>query len=150
MIFKKAVWFVAGVMVGCCFTFNAQAQKYYFQHYDSNDGLIQSQVTAICQDLNKQIWLTTLGGINCFDSKQFNAFTIEEGLPQNAFFSLLKDKKGKIWAGSSKGITEFSDNGIKNYAYKASKNYKITRQLLCDKQNNIWALRGSRLYKLVN
>src|SRR5476651_2522879 len=87
----------------CFLSLNLNVQKYYFQHYDIGDGLIQSQVTSVCQDKNKQIWLTTLGGINCFDSKQFSAFTIDDGLTGNSCFSLTEDKKGIIWVGGEKG-----------------------------------------------
>ncbi len=58
-------------------------QKYFFQHYDIENGLIQSQVTSITQDRDNQLWISTFGGINCFDSKEFRPFTVEDGLPDN-------------------------------------------------------------------
>src|SRR5476651_2140149 len=103
MIFRKLILLFIYIAIICSFSVEVKAQKYYFQHYDIGDGLIQSQVTSICQDKDKQIWLTTLGGINCFDSKQFSAFTIDDGLTGNSCFSLTEDKKGIIWVGGEKG-----------------------------------------------
>ena len=132
------------------FSLNVEAQKYHFQHYDIGDGLMQSQVTSICQDNHNQIWLTTMGGINCFDSRQFSSFTIEDGLPMNSSFSITKDKQGKIWAGGSEGLTQFGAYGLKNIAFPLMKTRHIARNLLSDSSNNIWTVFGKNLYKRVN
>ncbi|HEY2581148.1 MAG TPA: two-component regulator propeller domain-containing protein [Mucilaginibacter sp.] len=149
-MFRKLILLFIYIVIACSFSLNVKAQKYYFQHYDIGDGLIQSQVTSICQDKNKQIWLTTLGGINCFDSRRFSAFTIDDGLTGNSFFSLTQDKKGTMWVGGEKGVTEFSKEGLKNYVFPSSKNRKIASMLLCDNQNKIWTMIGKKLYKLNN
>ncbi|HEY4322940.1 MAG TPA: two-component regulator propeller domain-containing protein [Mucilaginibacter sp.] len=150
MTFRKLILLFICIVIACAFSLSVKAQKYYFQHYDIGDGLIQSQVTSICQDKNKQIWLTTLGGINCFDSKQFSAFTIDDGLTGNSCFSLTQDKKGIIWVGGERGVTEFGIGGLKNYVFQRNKNRKIASMLSCDSQNNIWAMIGKKLCKLNN
>jgi ligand-binding sensor domain-containing protein/signal transduction histidine kinase len=147
---KKLIWLLGYIIIICSFPLNVKAQKYYFRHYDIGDGLIQSQVMSICQDKSKQIWLATLGGINCFDGKQFSAFTIDEGITDNSCYSLTLDKKGIIWAGGEKGATEFSEKGLKNYLFRDSKKRKIAGMMACDNQNGIWAMIGKRLFKLIN
>src|SRR3569623_452526 len=62
------------------------AQKYNFHHYDLTSGLAQSQVLSVCQDKEKQIWLSTLGGINSFDGKKFRSYSVDDGLTSNSNF----------------------------------------------------------------
>src|ERR1700754_347839 len=97
------------------------AQRYSFQHYDLVNGLAQSQVLAMCQDNEKQIWLSTFGGVNCFDGNQFNLYSIPEGLMSNANFTLACDSKGTIWVGGNYGLTAFTDKGLVNYRFKNKK-----------------------------
>lgn len=142
-------WKYITLLVICfCFSLKLKAQKYYFQHYRIADGLAQSQVTSICQDKNKQIWATTFGGINCFDSKQFSSLSIDDGLPENACFSIMTDRKGQLWSGSSHAATVFKNDGAKSYNFIDKRIFKTVRHLICDKNNNIWVHSGFKLFKL--
>lgn len=133
------------------FTSTLYAQRYNFQHYDLTNGLSQSQVMAVCQDKEKQIWLSNFGGINCFDGKKFNSYSLEDGLPSNSNFAITRDNNGNIWLGGSKGLTAFTSKGIINYKFKDKVNTRSIMQVLCDKNGVIWALvLNSKLYKLVN
>lgn len=125
------------------------AQKYNFQHYDLTNGLAQSQVLAICQDKEKQIWLSTLGGINSFDGKKFSSYSIDEGLMSNSNFVITCDHKGNIWWGGNKGLTAFTNKGIVNYKFKDKVNVRSIFKLIVDKNNDIWAVAASKLFKLI-
>jgi len=126
------------------------AQKYNFHHYDLTAGLAQSQVLSICQDKEKQIWISTLGGINSFDGKKFRSYSIDDGLTSNANFVIACDRKGNIWWGGSKGLTAFTDKGIINYPFKDKVNVRSIFKLTVDKNNDIWALAASKLFKLID
>ena len=133
-----------------CSTLGLHAQKYNFRHYDLIDGLAQSQVIAVCQDKEKQIWLSTLGGINCFDGKKFRTYTIEDGLMSNSNFTLASDHYGNIFWGGNNGLTAFTNKGIINYRFKNTVNIRSIAKVVTDKNNTIWALAGAKLYKLVD
>jgi len=124
------------------------AQKYNFHHYDLTAGLAQSQVLSICQDKEKQIWISTLGGINSFDGKKFRSYSIDDGLTSNANFVIACDRKGNIWWGGSKGLTAFTDKGIVNYPFKDKVNVRSIFKLIVDKNNDVWAVAASKLFKL--
>jgi ligand-binding sensor domain-containing protein/signal transduction histidine kinase len=150
MNIKKILFRFAGFVLALCTSNSACAQKYYFKHYDIENGLSQSQVTSICQDARRQLWVSTLGGIDCFDSRQFSAFTIEDGLAENACFGLNIDNKGEIWCGSTKGTTGFAKNGLVNYPFtNRPKGFGI-RKIITDHSNTKWVLAGRNIYKLQN
>lgn len=129
---------------------SAQAQRYNFQHYDVPDGLSQSQVLAICQDKQKQIWVSTFGGINCFDGQQFNAYTTVDGLATNANFALACDNSGNIWCAGAEGVTAFKSSGLVRYSFNKPLSFNGMSKILCDRNNDIWILAGKRLYQLLN
>ena len=126
----------------------ATAQKYNFQHYGLENGISQSQVLGICQDKAKQIWFATLGGLNCFDGKQFISYDVADGLLSSSGYSIMCDNKGYLWMGSLKGISAFTDKGISNYAFKKDTSVRAFGRILSDKNNVLWAVSGQKLYKL--
>jgi ligand-binding sensor domain-containing protein len=117
----------------------ALSQKYNFQHYDIDKGLLQSQVTSIRKDRLNQIWLTNMAGVNCFDGKQFMSFTT--GNEHNSYdnYSVTADNTGLIWCGNSKGVVCFSSTGTHYHPFADKMYTRPVKQLVCDNQNNIWA-----------
>ncbi|WP_426672153.1 ligand-binding sensor domain-containing protein [Mucilaginibacter sp. McL0603] len=149
---KTFIFFAKGLATACLLLWTTVlcAQKYNFQHYDLGSGLSQSQVLAICQDKQKQIWLSNFGGINSFDGKKFNSYSIEDGLVSNSNFTIASDNDGNIWWGSNKGLTAFTNNGMHHYKFKDSINVRSITRVICDRNNIIWSLAKSKLYKLIH
>jgi len=81
------------------------AQRYQFKKYKVEDGLVNNETYAILQDSQNRIWVSSTGGISCFNGKTFKNYTTEEGLVSNIAFSLMEDSKGRMWVGTL-------DNGI--------------------------------------
>lgn len=88
------------------------AQHYQFKKYKVEDGMVSNETYAIIQDSKKQIWVSTVSGISCFNGKTFKNYTTEDGLASNAVFSLFEDSKGRIWVGSLKGISIIENGKI--------------------------------------
>lgn len=77
--------------------------------YQSNDSLSLSNnlVVSLFEDVNKKIWVGTIGGgLNLFDMKTetFRRFTEKDGLPESSIRSLISDRKNKIWISTNQGI----------------------------------------------
>lgn len=82
------------------------AQQFQFKNYKVEDGLVSNEAFDILQDNKNRIWVSTTGGISCFDGKNFTNYTTDEGLASNISFSIFEDSKGRIWAGShGKGVS---------------------------------------------
>ncbi len=59
-----------------------------FRYYTVLDGLTQSNVVDIEQDQAGYLWFTTARGLNRYDGKEFDQYTIADGLPNNSLTAL--------------------------------------------------------------
>ncbi len=84
--------------------FHGICQKYSFVNYSTNEGLPQSQVTAITQDSDDYLWIGTLGGLTKFNGKDFVTYSSESGLFNNSI-SFLTIIDGELWIGHKGGIS---------------------------------------------
>jgi len=89
-------------------TQDAQAQRKQFYNYSIAQGLVQTQVLAIEQDVYNQIWFGTYGGISIFDGTSFDNLTKANALPANMITSLYRDKSGTMWICTSTGVYKFN------------------------------------------
>ena len=74
-----------------------------FRYYSVLDGLTQSEVYDIEQDQAGYLWFTTARGLNRYDGKDFDQFTIADGLPSNSLTALHIDAENTVWVGDVKG-----------------------------------------------
>ncbi len=91
------------------------AQQYPFKKYKVEEGLVNNETYAIMQDSKNRIWVSTTGGISCFNGKTFKNYTTEDGLVSNVCFSIFEDSKGRIWVGTlDNGISVIENGKITN------------------------------------
>ena len=79
--------------------------KQRFEHFDQSDGLSDNTVTAILEDDQHNLWLSTKKGISKFDARNetfsvFPAFTSLEFHINSSF----KDEEGKLYFGGLDGL----------------------------------------------
>ena len=74
-----------------------------YRFYTVLDGLTQSRVIDIEQDQAGYLWFTTARGLNRFDGKDFDHYTIADGLPNNSLSALHVSHTNSIWVGDAKG-----------------------------------------------
>lgn len=90
--------------------FSLQAQQYTFINYSTEQGLAQSQVSAMVQDKHGYLWFATFGGLSRFDGIEFVNFTELDGLIENQLYSVFIDSKNKMWIGGIGGFSVY--NGL--------------------------------------
>ena len=91
------------------------AQQYQFKKYKVEDGLVSNETFDIIQDSKNRIWITTTGGISCFNGKTFKNYTTENGLASNSSFSIFEDSQQRIWVGTlNKGVSIIENGRISN------------------------------------
>ena len=95
----------------CFFSWASTAQRYQFKKYKTEEGLVNNETFAIIQDSNNKIWVSTTGGISCFNGKTFKNYTTEDGLASNIVFSIFEDSKGRIWVGTLDNGISIIENG---------------------------------------
>jgi ligand-binding sensor domain-containing protein/signal transduction histidine kinase len=133
-----------------CFFFPSflKAQKFHFQNYNVQQGLIQSQVSAITQDHYDNLWFCTLGGISRFDGKVFTNYSETEGLISNYANTILADHDSNIWVGTAYGVSKFNGTVFKNYQFSDSMDGNMVRTIQEDSLQRIWILAGGKLYQM--
>jgi signal transduction histidine kinase/ligand-binding sensor domain-containing protein len=124
------------------------AQKFHFQNYNVQHGLIQSQVFAITQDHFDNLWFCTLGGISRFDGKVFTNYSETDGLISNFANSILAAHDSDIWIGTASGVSRFNGSGFKNIRFSENPAGNVVKTLQEDSLHRIWALAGGTLYRI--
>jgi signal transduction histidine kinase/ligand-binding sensor domain-containing protein len=122
------------------------AQKFHFQNYNVQQGLIQSQVRCITQDYFDNLWFCTLGGISRFDGKVFTNYSETDGLISNYASCILADHQSNIWIGTSNGISKFNGMAFKNFRLSDKMSGNMVRAIREDAKQRIWVLSGGKLY----
>lgn len=74
-----------------------------FRVYGIADGLNQTSATAVAQDADGFIWVGTFGGLNRFDGRDFDSYTVRQGLRHNLVQSLMVDSENRLWVGDAAG-----------------------------------------------
>ena len=105
----------------CLFVNLSYSQKYSFVTYSTEEGLPQSQVTAINQDEKGYLWVGTLGGLAKFNGNSFSTFSSSEGLLNNRIKSLSRINN-TMWIGHDGGISYVKDNIIKSIEFSGDGN----------------------------
>lgn len=96
------------------------AQKYSFSTYSIEQGLPQSQVTAISQDSQGYLWVATLGGMAKFNGREFTTYSVEDGLLNNRIktFSYIDNT---LWVGHDGGISYIKGSLVKKIPFDGDK-----------------------------
>src|ERR1700757_2837986 len=83
-----------------------------FTHLTTNDGLSQSNVTAILQDGRGFMWIATRDGLNRYDGNAFVVYKHNpndpESLSSNFIEDLVEDDHGYLWISTNSGVNRFN------------------------------------------
>jgi ligand-binding sensor domain-containing protein/signal transduction histidine kinase len=124
------------------------AQKFHFQNYNVQQGLIQSQVSAVTQDHYDNLWFCTLGGVSRFDGKVFTNYSETDGLISNYANSIMADHDSNIWIGTEYGVSKFNGKVFKNLLFSDSMGGNMVKSILEDARQRIWVMAGNKLYRV--
>ena len=133
----------------CCFSFVSFSQKYAFVTYSTEEGLPQSQVTAIAQDEEGYLWVGTIGGLAKFNGEKFESFTTREGLLNNRIKS-LNYFEGSLWIGHDGGVSCLKNGTISKYSFTGDDKSRPATGILRFKGQLLVYSNGGGLFKLAN
>jgi ligand-binding sensor domain-containing protein/serine phosphatase RsbU (regulator of sigma subunit) len=115
------------------------AQKYYFDNYSVKEGLSQSKVYDVIQDVDGFIWIGTASGVSRFDGKHFQNFSSDDGLSENGIQTIIQDSEGQIWFGHTGGGISIYDGNI--FYNPVPDTLKINGDITCffeDSKHRMW------------
>lgn len=141
-------WLVRMLLLGYLLTSRALAldpQKALTQYqrrvWQSEQGLPQNTVLAICQTRDGYLWLGTQEGLARFDGVRFTVFdkrTTPE-LNQNWITSLCEDREGDLWIGlRGGGVRRYRQGRFETFTKRDGLPDDRVRVLYADRQGNLW------------
>jgi DNA-binding NtrC family response regulator/ligand-binding sensor domain-containing protein len=104
-------------------------------HFDTADGLVNSQVRSLYLDRHDNLWLGTLTGISRRDQGAFDHFTMVDGLTHNGVLSLAEDREGGMWVGTMRGVSRWTGTRFEPCGETADWN---VWSILRDRQGRMW------------
>lgn len=119
-------------------SFSAFTQQYNFIRHSIEEGLVQSQVRAICQDEGGYLWLGTFGGVSRFDGISFQNFSTNDGLLDNIVYSIHADSNGDVIIGSKGGFNRYSGGEWSVFRFKENLEEYYVHSIVEDEKNNLW------------
>ena len=106
------------------------AERLSFRTFSVEDGLPQSQVTALAQDRSGYLWIGTPGGgVSRFDGRQFDNYRPQLGERRlearvaaaaearlvevaGGDGQLVEDRAGDLWVGTDRGLSRLADGKL--------------------------------------
>ncbi|MFN3342617.1 MAG: two-component regulator propeller domain-containing protein [Flavobacteriales bacterium] len=121
----------------------ARAQQFTFINYSTEQGLAQSQVSAMVQDKKGYLWFATFGGLSRFDGINFKNYTRKDGLIDNQLYSVFQSADGRMWIGAIGGYSLFDGVDFKAFRFPDEFSGYNVIAICEDKEGSIWfALEG--------
>ncbi|NJK85188.1 MAG: hypothetical protein HC906_03725 [Bacteroidales bacterium] len=115
------------------------SQKYNFRNYSVNDGLTQSEIYAICQDRQGNMWFGTEGGgLVKFDGYAFKSYREEDGLSNSFVRVIFEDKTGILWIGTEEGVNSFDGAKFLFHSDPAGPGKSSIKCIIQDSSSDIW------------
>ncbi len=92
---------------------NRPGHHFHRDHWQTDDGLPQSTVSAIRQTPDGYLWLATHGGLARFDGARFSVFDASNtpAISHDVATSLAVDADGSLWVGTHGGGLVHFENG---------------------------------------
>lgn len=122
------------------------AENYFFDNYNTEQGLAHNHVLSIFQDSRGLIWVGTYGGVQAFNGYEFNHFNVvgknqaKNILSNNVVHVIFEDSRGNMWFGTENGLNKYNPfNGkLKSYFTKDGLASNNIRAICEDKKGTIW------------
>jgi signal transduction histidine kinase/ligand-binding sensor domain-containing protein len=125
-----------------------EAAPFFFQTWQTDDGLPQKHITAIVQTRDGYLWLGTYNGLARFDGRRFVVFNAANtpGLASSRITSLCEDANGVLWLGHDAGeLTRLRDGHFEPVPLATQWPGGAIAAIAEDGRNDVWLLHQSGL-----
>ena len=80
--------------------------------FSQEDGLSGDMVSAIFEDHEGNIWISTIEGLHRFRDPAVATFSTKQGLSNNVVGSVLGGEDGSVWVGTYGGLNRWDHGRI--------------------------------------
>ena len=143
MYFVRFLLLLCLVSVGCY----TQAQQYNFRSWTLEQGLPQSQITAMLQDHRGFLWLATRGGLSRFDGINFRTYTKQDGLTSHNITTLFQDSQHRLWIGTADaGVVMYNGSSFQHLGAAQGLPVKQINAVTEDSSGRLWLATSKGIY----
>jgi ligand-binding sensor domain-containing protein/signal transduction histidine kinase len=125
----------------------AQSGSIRFETLSVENGLSQSTVRAIVQDLQGFLWFGTDDGLNKYDGYSFVLYKHDpenkDSLSNSTITALYLDRQGELWIGTASGLDHYNhDETFSHYQHDPANPDSLSgtsvSAIVEDAQGNLW------------
>lgn len=112
-----------------------------FQHYSTENGLVDNTVRSIVQLDDDRIAVATRGGISVLSSRNrqiVQNYTQQDGLSESRTRDILQRQDGSIWVATRNGITILNDGELSYLNVRDGLIHPRVNKLMDDGNGGVW------------
>ncbi len=120
------------------------------QHFTKEQNLVDEGITSLAADSQGLVWVGSKLGLNLWDGKVFETFTVREGLPDAYVSGVNVARSGTVWITTHVGMCRFINGHIVPYAFQTESQGRRPEYLGAyeDRRGNLWAFGDTYLINL--
>jgi len=119
-----------------------------FSNYYIETGLIDLDITAVNNQGNKYLWVSSQTGLLRFDGYQFAYFNVGPDNNSNHVRSILLDREDNIWLGTHSGLYRYRDNSFSTFDKIPGLGTSFIFQMFRDRRGELWVTsQNSGIYR---
>lgn len=125
-----------------------ESARFFFQTWQTDDGLPQKHITSVVQTRDGYLWLGTYNGLARFDGVRFVVFNAANtpGLTSSRVTALCEDSRGVLWLGHDAGeLTRVRDGRFEPVPLVTQWPGGAIAAISEDGRNDVWLLHQSGL-----
>jgi len=106
--------------------------------YGNSEGLSGDNIYAIFEDLEKNIWVATIDGLDRFRDFAVVSFGRKEGLVNPLVWSVLAARDGSVWVSTFAGLNRWTNASFATFGQDGKLNGLSANSLFQDDSGRIW------------
>ncbi len=108
------------------------------QSWTIKDGLPDSEVLALYETKNGDLWLGTGGGLCQFQNGRFKCYSTKNGLIHDQITAIGETSDGSLWIGTYNGVSRFKDGKFDNSWNQKGLGGNLIGDLAIARDGSIW------------
>lgn len=96
-----------------CYTLSAQT----FTNYTTTDGLLNNNVSALCEGVSGEMWFGTQSGVSKFDGSTWTDYqqSTYPGMADDNILSIFMNSDDELWIGTDFGTSVYDGSAFTTY-----------------------------------
>ena len=127
--------------------------SWLYREYQTEDGLPDISVTGVAQTTDGYLWVSTKGGLLCFNGETFAAVPQKNlpALPSRAVRAMLRDRLDQLWLGMERGpLLCLKPDGLASFTAKNDLPNQRVLMMTEDQEGAVWVVYPTQLRRILN